>query len=312
MQTVENNTIGLIEATCPRYALLIELTLSTGTIFRWTTHNQRITFETNNYTPEASLNLSAMKFAAGLREGNTELTGAIVSSGLTYPYLASGVVSGAKVTIKIVDWRYPWAGVLNSMLFYVQKIQFNDEAFSLDLASLVWKIARPTANTYGRTCRHTLGDTQCGVNLGVGQTANNSTGGTYNVSYTGRTVTSVTTNKETVEFAASALASTEDGWWRYGKVTWTSGNNNGITMEVKAYTNSTRLICLQLPTIFDIEVGDTFSIVTGCNKTLLKTGGCNQKFANKLNYGGFPYVPAPDFTLKNPAGIQTKIWENMQ
>ncbi len=44
----------------------------------------------------------------------------------------------------------------------------------------------------------------------------------------------------------------------------------------------------------DIAAGDTFAVTAGCDK-LFST--CQAKFANGVNFRGFPHMPGNDFVL---------------
>ena len=87
------------------------------------------------------------------------------------------------------------------------------------------------------------------------------------------------------------------GHWQYGIITWVTGANAGLSMEVKTNTQTGGFV-LFLQMAFVISVGDTFSVEVGCDK-LFST--CKAKFNNVINFQGFPYVPGPD-TLMTVGG----------
>ena len=68
-----------------------------------------------------------------------------------------------------------------------------------------------------------------------------------------------------------------------------------ITRDIKSYVSATRDIEVQLPFPAPVAVGDTFTIVAGCNG--LKST-CISKFNNLVNYGGFEFIPGTDAVLK--------------
>jgi hypothetical protein len=70
-----------------------------------------------------------------------------------------------------------------------------------------------------------------------------------------------------------------------GFLTMTSGAANGLSREVK-FCHSGKLQ-LWLPLERPVAVGDTFNVQVGCVKTL---PACQYKFANQLNYGGYPGI----------------------
>ena len=80
------------------------------------------------------------------------------------------------------------------------------------------------------------------------------------------------------------------GYFAYGVITFTSGNNDGFSMEIKSYVPGQ--ITLQLPMPYTCQVGDTFSIVAGCGKGLITD--CKTRFNNVVNFRGEYYLPGID------------------
>ena len=133
--------------------------------------------------------------------------------------------------------------------------------------------------TYSHECDADLGDTRCGVNL---------------ASYTGTgTLTGVTDNQV---FADSSRAESNDHF-NYGLLTWTGGNNNGLSMEVKDFAATGGVFTVASPMPFTVQVGDTYSVYQGCDKT--KTT-CINDFNNVINFRGFAEIPGLDLVHKIP------------
>jgi len=98
-----------------------------------------------------------------------------------------------------------------------------------------------------------------------------------------------------------------DDWFNYGAVTWETGDNTGLSMEVKDYVDAGNVVHLFLTMPYDIQVGDKLTIYPGCSKmiygedgTTLEVNGCVSKFDNIFNYRGEPYVPGQDEYLNTP------------
>jgi hypothetical protein len=89
--------------------------------------------------------------------------------------------------------------------------------------------------------------------------------------------------------SASAKA---DGYYDNGQIIFTSGANNGLTKAVKSYSGQQFFFNSPLP--FVPNAGDTFIAYPGCDKT---QATCTAKFNNLANFGGFPYVPAPETAI---------------
>ena len=76
--------------------------------------------------------------------------------------------------------------------------------------------------------------------------------------------------------------------YQQGVITFTSGACSGSVATVKSAT--TGILNLSYPLSAVPAIGDTFSVVQGCDHT---KATCNAKFANLANFRGYPFVPPP-------------------
>lgn len=121
------------------------------------------------------------------------------------------------------------------------------------------------------------------------------------------------------------VAASPDTWFVDGILTWETGLNAGLSMEVQYWDHSTSKVSLHLPMGFPISEGDKFRVYPGCSKfigvkpaamqatsvygtfsgttlTVVDPDGCFPKFQNHLNYRGEPFIPGVDF-LVGQAGL---------
>ena len=91
------------------------------------------------------------------------------------------------------------------------------------------------------------------------------------------------------------IATVNPDWFAFGLVTWLTGQNAGLTMEVRSWDGTN--VNLFLPMPYTIQVGDTFSIVPGCDK---RAPTCVSKFNNVFNFRGERDVPGQDAVLYYP------------
>lgn len=106
-----------------------------------------------------------------------------------------------------------------------------------------------------------------------------------------------TVTSATSAFAFGDTSRTQDtGYFNDGNLTFTSGENAGLSMEVREYTVGNFTLFLPMP--YRIEVGDSYSVVAGCDK-LFET--CIGRFNNALNFRGEPHVPGTDKMLQTSA-----------
>lgn len=79
------------------------------------------------------------------------------------------------------------------------------------------------------------------------------------------------------------------GFFDFGKITFTSGLNNGFSEEVRSYVPGQWQIELPMP--YAVNVGDTYTMVVGCDRALAT---CKTKFNNVSNMRAEPYLPGID------------------
>lgn len=116
--------------------------------------------------------------------------------------------------------------------------------------------------------------------------------------------TVVDTQREFTITVAEARADAGDfstDWFKYGAVIWESGNNflaeGLLVMEIKQWTQGSKTVELFLDMPFEIQVGDKLIIYAGCDK---KLATCRDKFANAINFRGFPYLPGQHELVTGP------------
>jgi len=79
------------------------------------------------------------------------------------------------------------------------------------------------------------------------------------------------------------------GYFDNGVITFTSGLNNGRSMEVQSYVPGQWT--LELPMPYLPAIGDTYSMHAGCDYSLQT---CRDRFNNIVNMRAEPYVPGVD------------------
>jgi len=99
---------------------------------------------------------------------------------------------------------------------------------------------------------------------------------------------SITTVVDRLGFVDNARTEPND-WWTQGKIVFTSGANEGVTFDVKQSFLAFTSVSVKQEAPFDFQVGDTYTITTGCRKRLIND--CIGKFANVLNNQSFPWMP---------------------
>jgi hypothetical protein len=115
----------------------------------------------------------------------------------------------------------------------------------------------------------------------------------------------VTTAGGTLGFCC--LAPVAD-WFARGQLVWSSGDNLGVPARISSSTAFTASpssgfggyvdIELEVAPPADVQVGDTCTLIVGCDKRITT---CSSKFGNEENFNGEPYTPSGDILLYTPS-----------
>lgn len=233
------------------------------------------------YTPVNGMQTSARQRLSALKASNFEARGIISTDTISDEDLRSGLYRDAKITEYLVNWHYPFAAPVMSSSYWMETTTWNGEHWDAQFAGIAQRFKRKVGGTYTRQCRHTLGDTLCTVATNL-------------ITETGEVDTVVSSLRS---FTDTSLDNSTDDYYAYGYLTWTSGANEGVSVEVLSYTGASGTIALAIPMAHTIQVGDTYTLFPGCDKTL---DDCKNKYNNVINYGGFPHMPGNDALFKKP------------
>lgn len=159
-------------------------------------------------------------------------------------------------------------------------------------------VVRPTTEN-GRFFKCTVAGTSGGTEPTWDTTiGNTTTDGTVTwEAIQGTTLTGTVTAVTDRRTFQDVLRDEADGYWDYGKITWSTGNNAGASAEIRSfeYVSGSPGIAeftLFLPMSQDIQAGDQYTVVVGCRKRFSED--CITKFDNADNFRGFPHIPTRD------------------
>ncbi len=285
MISVPASAQGLIGARAKRLTTLWKITRTDGQILRFTAHDRAIVFEGSTFSPAGAMVASARRREGSGKDANFEARGIISSDKITSEDLRGGKYRDARVDEYLVDWRYPFAGAVSQDVYWIGDASFDGENWHAEIEGPTRWLKTSIGHVFGRNCTHVLGDSGCGVNLAGFTTS-------------GVTVVAMVDGERRRILRANPVdlsGAHVDNHFRDGVVTFSSGANNGLRGEVQAYTQATRQIELQLPMPYDIAVGDTFTIVAGCDR-LWST--CVTKFTNGNRFRGFRFMPTADRVMR--------------
>lgn len=283
MLTIPETVQHLVGSRTKRIATLFDLTLKDATTKRFTDHDGSLSYGGNTYTPVGIADISARRFESGQRPSSVDVRGILASGDITTEDLHAGLYDEARIDETLVDWRYPWRGALASWSYWIDQVRYDGESWTAELSGSARFMRRRVGESLTRNCQRKLGDSLCQVTLA-------------SFTVTGSVLGTEDGDKRLVIFAAG-FGSFSDGYFADGQITWTSGANDGLSENVKAYRDADKRVELQNQMPHPIGVGDAFSLIAGCDKT---AATCDTKFSNIDNFGGWLYVPGTDRALQTP------------
>lgn len=259
------------------------ITRRDGTTYRYTDLDSNITVSGDLYTATTAFQITDIEhtIGGGSQTANMKvILGSNPATQITHDDLREGKFNYATIKIEIVVWSNPAAGTATLLIGNFGNIELaplRNQA-QVEIIGRLEAAIQGIGEFYSPECRADLGDTRCKVNLA----SHTTTGVVDSVSSTRKFVSTFLVNPNNFEFS-------------FGKLTWTSGNNNGIVQEViqqigTSPTQDEVILALNAPRA--IQIGDTFSIHKGCD---FRPTTCFTRFNNIANFRGEPHVPGPDF-----------------
>lgn len=243
-----------------------------GAVFGFTDHESTLNIAGLDYEASSGYTATAIRDTQDLAVDNLDVEGVFASGRITEEDLLAGLWDYAEVRIFEVDWKDLSKGILRLRKGRMGAVTSGKLSFNAELRGLMQHFQQQVGRLYGAGCDADLGDSRCGIDLD-----------TFMV--TG-SITSF--NDRRVLFDSSRTE--ENGWFDFGLITWTSGNNAGLSMEVKRYLLSTGLIELVLPMPFPVFATDQYELRPGCDKAF---STCKAKYNNVVRFRGQPHVPGP-------------------
>jgi uncharacterized phage protein (TIGR02218 family) len=256
------------------------LTRADGLRLGFTDHDEELVVEGVACSAESGATGTAVEQSAGLIPDSLDLLGALTSGRLAEAELARGLFDGAAVEVWRVDWRAPADRVL-VMSGTIGEVTRTRTAFTAEVRGLADRLNQPRGRLYQRSCDAQFGDERCGLDATAA--AMRGTG-------------VVTAARSPRALVAAGLAAYAPRWFEAGRLVWTGGANAGAVVAVRAHARTATTAALDLwePMPEPISPGDAFTVTAGCDKALAT---CRDKFANVLNFRGFPDLPGNDYAL---------------
>jgi uncharacterized phage protein (TIGR02218 family) len=253
-----------------------------GLSFFFTDHDQDLEIAGNIYLSAIGYRQTAVSADSSLAVDNLEVTGILDSETLIADDLRSGLFDFAQIFLFTVNWADLSQGTMRLRRGTLGEISTTPAGtFQGELRGMAQRLVAKVGDVYTSECRADLGDSKCKVNL---------------PDFTVNATVTVTHDQRNFELDVTDGRAV-DGWFTGGALTWTSGNNNGRSMEVKDWVQGSHLINLFLPMPRPIVVGDQCRLYAGCDK---RHDTCRDKFNNIVNRRAEDFIPGLDAIILTP------------
>lgn len=260
------------------------VTRTDGALFGFTDHDRDLAFDGMTFRADSGLSARALQQGTGLSVDNTEALGLLSDAGLSEADIVAGRFDGAEVRC----WRVNWADPDQRLLQFrgtIGELQRNGASFTAELRGLTEALNRPLGRIYQKPCTAVLGDTACRVDL---------SGPDHSLTLT------VAAIESTRVLRLAGAGTAPQGWFRRGRLTVLDGAAAGLHGTIKRDTaqSSQREVELWEPLRAPLAPGDSLRLLAGCDK---RFATCRDKFANLVNFQGFPDLPGDDWRIIDPA-----------
>ena len=261
-------------------ALCWRLFRKDGHVLGFTQHDADLVF--GGIVHEAASGLDLTNAERGLASSHSaaRLMGALSSLKMTEADIAAGFYDQAKIETWLVNWQDTSEAVLVDSGI-IGQITRGEQGFMVEVRSLADQWRQPRGRLYQALCAADLGDQNCTVSLSDPR-----------YSYTSTVLTLDGTHGFTTEDGGYAA-----GLFTAGLVRFLTGKNAGVNVDVRSHSCADRhaLFSLWRPLPALLQAGDQVIVSAGCDKRLET---CRTRFANHVNYRGFPRMPGNDVLVR--------------
>jgi uncharacterized phage protein (TIGR02218 family) len=258
-----------------------KLTRQDGTVQGFTDFSQNLTVDAVLFKAATGFTATTIESKSDFSVDNLDIEGMLTSTDIQETDILNGKYDYAEVEIFIVNYEDLSAGKIYVKRGRLGEVRVKRSQFVVELRGLSQHLSQHIGRIYTPSCDAILGDDRCAASMG---------------SFTFTPTISAVTDRQIFTCAALGQAA---GYFTGGEVTFTSGANDGLKMEVKEFSSG--VVTLALPMPNTIVVGNTISIKAGCDKT---SATCKSKFNNLINFRGFPSVPGTDKLIETSSTAQ--------
>jgi len=259
------------------------ITRADGTVFGFTDHDTDLAFEGFLFKANSGLTAKALQQTTGLSVDNSEAMGALSDLSVTEADLLAGRFDSAGLCGWLVNWANPDDRILQFRGTLGEVVR-SGGAFQAEMRGLTELLNQPQGRVFQRSCPAVLGDQKCRFDLGQ-------------AGFSVEAVAGGVQDKRVFYF--EDLSNYAHRWFERGRIVVLSGAAKGLIGIIKNdhLAAGGRVVELWQPLGPEIGAGDLIRLEAGCDK---QAETCRVKFANFVNFRGFPDIPGEDWLTSYP------------
>lgn len=275
MKPISANLKTHIAGEVTNLATCWKITRRDSVVLGFTDHDTDIMYDSVIYQAASGFSPSAVADNSELAVDNMDVEGVLDSASIAEADIHAGLYDFAEIEVFMINYLDTSQGILSLRTGWIGEVKYGKNRFVAEVRGLMQSFAQNIGQLYSPSCRAILGDSRCGINL------------------SGYTVSSTVTSISDRQIFSDSTRAEAKGYFDSGKITFTSGNNNGLSMEIKTFTDG--VITMVFPLPYDIEIGDSYTMIAGCDKNF---STCVAKYNNAVNFRGEPHIPGIDRMLE--------------
>jgi len=260
-----------------------KITRQDGTVMGFTSHDVDIVLDGVTYKAKTGFAPTAVSTSDDMSVDNLDADGMISDESITTEDLRSGLYNNADIEVFLCNYEDLTEDIFILRRGSIGEVNYGDNKFTAEIRGLMEAYSQKSGKITSKSCRTYLGSSLCKIAM----SAFTETG----------TVTAVDTDGFYIS------NSHEADYFTYGVITWLTGLNKDTEIEVKKYS-SNGYVELFLPMSHNVGIGDTFSIVAGCDGNATT---CRSRFNNLTNFRGEPYTPGNNYAVNYPVSTAGNI-----
>jgi uncharacterized phage protein (TIGR02218 family) len=262
------------------------LTLNGGSVIHWSGAEIPLSYGGQTWALGPAIDRGQISEKRGVEVATLDMTitaneDDLINGVPVVQFIARRGFDGANVRLDRAfapSWQDPVTGIVlrfSGRVTSTPACSGNQAQITISSWAILFNVQMP-ANLYQAACLHTVYDSGCALDPAAFQS-------------TGAVAASPAASQAGFGSALTGNANR----WSQGRVLFTSGANDGISVAVKSNDGSGNFSLVQ-PLPAAPAAGDTFTAFPGCDLT---QGTCQTKFNNLVRFKGTPYVPVPETAL---------------